>query len=404
MQSLSPYKVDLHAVEQIRNGVSTLFNTADTRFDEPEPGAFRLRGRINWNPDIEDGFVEIQEVFKRFGFTVFLRQEDGHTFLVGMPFLHEPRTERRWGWAIGLFVATVLSTLFVGVIREDVVVELLMVAPQEEIFFIILRNLWRGWPFSVTIISILLAHELGHFFAALYHKTPASLPFFLPLPFSGIGTLGAFIVQRGPTRNVRAQFDFGASGPLCGLVVAIPILIYGLATSDICPVPPITIDVSQVPEECLSISLLTEGTFIVEGNSLLYAGIKTLVFGQYLPADGNDVFLNSFAWGGWVGLLVTMLNLIPVSPFDGGRVLQVLVGERMMRRLYMPIILITLLMGIFSFNWLIWAALFYFLGGKYETPLDSVTPLDNRRRALAWLIIILFVLLFMPIPLEQVTF
>ena len=375
--------VSPETVESIRNEIGTWFKTSDTALNKPEDGSFRLRGRLNWKPETEDYFPHILSIFEKYGFTAELRSENGQIFVIGRPYLIEA-APLRWGLAIGMYVATILTTLFSGAVMAPELVPLVdAAASQSEVITVLIQNIWRGWPYSLAIMVILTAHEMGHYIAARIHKVPASLPFFIPMPLPGIGTMGAVIFQRGPTRNIRSQFDIGAAGPLAGLVFAIPILIYGLITSEVTP----------LPEDMTGLML--------EGNSAIYATIKVLIFGEFLPSATHDVQINMVAWAGWVGLLVTALNLIPVSPLDGGRVLQVIQGEEFMRAIYWPIILGLVVMGVVLRTdiWLVWAIMLYLFGNRYETPLDTVTPLDERRRFLAWFTFLMFLLLFVPAPL-----
>ncbi len=370
-------------VEKIRKEIGIWFKTSDTALNTPDEGSFRFRGQTSWMPGREDYFPHILSIFEKYGFTAELRAENGQTFLIGRPYLIQ-EAPMRWGLAISLYLATILTTLFSGVVMAPELVPLVESATsQSEIFQVMISNLWRGWPYSLAIMTILTAHEMGHFIAAKIHKVPASLPFFIPMPLPGIGTMGAVIFQRGPTRNIRSQFDIGAAGPLAGLVFAIPILIYGLATSEVGP----------LPEDMTGL--------IMEGNSAIYSTLKILVFGEFLPTATHDVQLNMVAWAGWVGLLVTALNLIPVSPLDGGRVLQVIQGEEFMRAIFWPILLGLVAMGIVlqADIWLVWAIMLYVFGNRYETPLDTVTPLDDRRKFLAWFTFVMFLLLFVPAPL-----
>jgi membrane-associated protease RseP (regulator of RpoE activity) len=233
---------------------------------------------------------------------------------------------------------------------------------------------------------ILGAHELGHYFAARYHNVPVTLPYFIPMPLSIIGTMGAFIRIKAPISNRRALLDIGAAGPLAGMVFAVPLLIYGLWISEVGPLP-------------------TDYGYMLEGNSLLYAGLKIMIFGEMLPnAAGMDVMLSQVAWAGWVGLLVTGLNLIPVGQLDGGHVSYVLFGQRA-RAFFWPVIMALLTLAIVTgmTMWIVWVALLFFLGRRHAEPLDSVTPLDGRRRLIAIITLLIFFLVFTPIPFQIIT-
>ncbi len=384
MEFSQPDTTSMETVEQLRDEIGPLFDVIDTTLDHPEPGHFRFRGQPTYGADDPTGFDRLRAIFERYGYTPFLRREQGRIALYGYPFVvAEPPV--RWGLNLLLFVATIFSTLFAGVLGEPAVGALVSSAAEPaEQTRILLMNLWRGWPFCVSILLILGAHELGHYFAARYHRVPASLPYFIPFPFSIIGTMGAFILQRGPSKNVRVQFDIGAAGPLAGLVFAVPILILGLTTSTVGPLP--------------------AGPYILEGNSIFYATLKTVLFGEFLPSATRDVSLNQVAWAGWVGLLVTALNLSPVGQFDGGRVAQVLVGTRVLKQLFWPILLAMIALGFLAATptWFVWAALLFFFGNRQEQPLDEITTLDPTRRALAIFTMVLFFLLFVPIPLQQI--
>lgn len=134
----------------------------------------------------------------------------------------------------------------------------------------------------------------------------------------------------------------------------------------------------------------------------MYAMAKTVVFGQFLPSGGYDVMITSsqLAWAGWTGLLVTALNLIPIGQLDGGHVLYSLLGEKA-RRLYYPLLIGMGLLALLSNMWLLWVVLLLFFGRIYATPLDMITPLDQRRRILAIVTLVIFVLVFVPAPLTE---
>jgi len=266
-----------------------------------------------------------------------------------------------------------------------------------------------GIPFTIAMLGILLAHELGHYFAARYHRVAVTLPYFIPFPLSPFGTMGAFIQLKAPPTNRRVLLDIGVAGPFAGLIVALPVLIYGLATSPVGPLP--------------SAIAVGEG-FSIEGNSIIYVVAKWLIFHQLLPAPvsygglppllymlryyvlampvplgGTDVILNSIAWAGWAGLLVTGLNLIPAGQLDGGHALYVLIGKSA-RRLVPVIIVVLVALGFVWSGWFLWAAIIYFLGRTFAEPLDQITELDPTRRLVAILALVTFVLVITPVPLS----
>jgi membrane-associated protease RseP (regulator of RpoE activity) len=372
-----PSKADL-----LYREIADLFEMEDVTQDWPEPGFIRFRGYFT--RDLADCFDELRRRFERHGYTPMIRQEEGTKVLLAMPAVFDPPPSN---WLINLFllIATVLATLFAGALPE-VAANAPADMGEAELYAATLRQLWLGLPFSLSIMLILGAHELGHYFAARYHNVPVTLPYFIPMPLSIIGTMGAFIQIKAPISNRRALLDIGAAGPLAGLVFAVPLLIYGLWISGVGPQP-------------------TDHSYFLEGNSLLYAALKIMIFGEMLPnATGMDVMLSQVAWAGWVGLLVTGLNLIPVGQLDGGHISYVLFG-RAARAFFWPVIisLFTLALITQMTMWLIWVALLFFLGRRHAEPLDSVTPLDGRRRLIAIVTLLIFFLVFVPIPLQIIT-
>lgn len=283
---------------------------------------------------------------------------------------------RPWWPNALLLLLTIASLLYIG--TGIALGESLLENPQRQ-----LAELWRGWPYALGVVLILGTHELGHYFAARRHGVDVTLPYFIPFPFSFFGTLGAFIQLRTPMLNRRALLDIGAAGPLAGLVVAIPILLIGLLTAE----------VSMLP---------TDTAYLIEGNSVLYALSKLLVFGRFLPDGRTDVFLNQLTQAGWTGLFVTGLNLLPVGQLDGGHVMYALIGRRA-RWFYLPAIMV---MGGLAFYvseaWWLWIFLLLMFGRIYATPLNDLTPLDNRRRFIAVLALVVFILVFVPNPLRIV--
>ncbi len=361
----------------------------------------RYRGQL-YGEDSENAYNQLSENLKPYGLLPLFRKEgDRHIILLAAD-TFQARPSNPWVNLV-LFTLTFISVVFAGVLYT-------YDGPLPEdpgaILSTVLMNLPAGLPFAASLLAILLAHEFGHYLAGRYHKAPVTLPYFIPFPLSPFGTMGAFIQMKRPPKNKRILLDIGIAGPLAGLLVAIPVLLLGLSLSTVEPiiVPP-------------------GAGFQLEGNSILYLLAKFAVFGEWLPAPsdyggvspvfywiryfftgqplpigGMDVFIHPVAWAGWAGLLVTALNLIPVGQLDGGHVIYVLLGARA-RNLWPFILGGMALLGLFWSGWWLWAFLLFFLGRVYAEPLDQITGLDQRRKAIAVLGIIIFFLVFTPVPL-----
>jgi membrane-associated protease RseP (regulator of RpoE activity) len=300
---------------------------------------------------------------------------------------------------VALFFVTLLTTTMQGALERHGMTSMF---PLQD-----------GLSFSLPLMAILLCHEMGHYIAARIHKVPASLPYFVPLPpgLGMFGTMGAVILQ-SRTSDRRKLIDIGAAGPLAGLAVAIPVLIVGLSLSTVQPLV---------------------GMGVQEGNSILYAVIKRLLFGAWLPGDGRDVVLHPTAMAGWAGLLVTMLNLLPLGQLDGGHIAIAYFGNRYGRasRILQNLLpLLALAVGLVVYAdvlaavhrldpgfrispfeiagnaglpWLVWFVLLHVLrrlsGGVDHPPVDD-RPLPVSRAGLFWMVFVTFVIIFMPIPLR----
>jgi len=267
------------------------------------------------------------------------------------------------GINVVLFIFTLITTTFAGAIQEGVN----PLKNPEQIF--------KGLPFSLALIGILLAHELGHYLTARNHGLNVTLPYFIPAP-SFIGTFGAFIQMRSPIRDRRILLDIGASGPLVGIAVSLPLLIFGLRLSE----------VKMVPEQA--------GTTL--GSSLLLYLISWLVVGP-LP-EGFDVVIHPVGFAGWIGLLVTSLNLLPIGQLDGGHVAYALLGERQ-NKISKIVFLGLLALGIFGWpGWLFWGLILFIMGFRHPPLLEWWVPLDRRRKIMGWVTIAIFILTFIPVP------
>jgi membrane-associated protease RseP (regulator of RpoE activity) len=236
-----------------------------------------------------------------------------------------------------------------------------------------------GLPFALTLLAILLAHELGHFFACRHHHIRASYPFFIPFP-SLMGTFGAFILIRSPIRTARALFDVGASGPLVGFILAVPALAYGVLHAKIVPGLDDTRNVDMAFGAPLLLRLFA---------ARLYPGISP-----------GTLLLHPVGRAAWVGLFATSLNLLPIAQLDGGHILRSL-NVRLHRymSLLLPLVLVSL--GLFGFwqGWYIWGALLLGMRFLRIAPIYDPTPLDPYRRWGAFIALLVFLLCFMPAPL-----
>jgi Zn-dependent protease len=354
------------AYEKLEAAITGVMDVYKVDYSPPPPVSVSFTGRLRM--DSEAAFEELDRIFLPLDYHPLLTTDD-HNQHVIMALKGRFRPKPRPAWPnVVLLVLTLLSLLFVGAEQD---------AGMRNAASI---DLLRGWPYALSMILILGTHELGHYFAARHHHVNVTLPYFIPLPV-GFGTLGAFIQLREPMRNRKILFDVGVAGPLAGLIVAVPILLIGLATSHVEPLP--------------------NQEYLQEGDSLLYAGAKYLAYGEFLPNSKSDVSINQLAKAGWTGLLVTGLNLIPLGQLDGGHVMFTLFG-RQAQRLYMPIIGIFILLSLINSVWLIWTLLLFFLGRLYAVPVDMITPLDARRRWLGYVALAIFVLVFVPNPLQIV--
>ena len=357
-------------VSRLRVDIEDLFQVADVSAPRnAQPGVIAFTGQLLID-DADRAYDLLAERWAHHNYTPMLRVHKGQHQIIGQPGLVKPKPSNPW-INLALFVATVFSVVLMGALNAGA-------NPLQDPFSIL-----DGIPFAFTLLLILGTHEFGHYFAARRHRVAVTLPYFIPMPLSFVGTFGAFIQLRSPVRNRNQLFDVGVAGPLAGLVVAIPLLLIGLALSDVQPLP-------------------SEGGYILEGNSLLYMGSKYLIHGQILPGNGVDVMLHPMAFAAWFGLLVTAFNLLPVGQLDGGHVTFTLLGEKTQ---YVGIVFVAalLLMGAVLWQgWLFWAFLVFMLGMGHPPPLNDVTPLGGKRRVLALVTIVIFALVFVPIPLKIV--
>jgi membrane-associated protease RseP (regulator of RpoE activity) len=319
-----------------------------------------------------------------------------------------------------LFLATVLTTMIAGALHQGA-------DP-----FTSLGGLFQGIPFSVSLLGILLAHEMGHYLTSRHYHVSASLPYFIPVP-TFIGTMGAIIRMRSVVRDRRILFDIGVAGPLAGMVVAIPVTVVGLLLSRV-------------------IEIASGQGGITLGDSLLFVWISDWIFGP-LP-DTQTVLLHPVAFAGWLGFFVTSLNLIPIGQLDGGHVAYGVLGpghRRLSRLIFLGLLfwgvhgaffvldpfqwlwalafcwagvrtatalqqgrvlryfmVFLLVLGIAeefvpdTLVWIFWATLMCFLRLDHPPTRDVHIPLDRKRKLIGWLALALFLLTFIPQPFQVV--
>lgn len=285
-------------------------------------------------------------------------------------------------WLHGLlFLLTLLTTTIVGA-RMQYNFERNLPAFDLDRDFAAFLSFWRnpdlllaGLPFSLTLLTILLAHEFGHYLACVYYRVDASLPYFLPAP-TFTGTLGAFIRIRAPIFSKRVLFDVGVAGPLAGFVFLLPALAIGLAFSKVLP------------------GIAHQGGVVFGTPALLWL----LEHAIFPGARTADIYLHPVARAAWIGILATALNLLPIGQLDGGHILYSIVGER--HKLLSRIFTAALIpVGIFFWpGWLLWAVLLLFFGMRHPAIYDPA-PLALGRRKLAALSLAIFLLCFTLAPI-----
>jgi len=297
-----------------------------------------------------------------------------------------PPRRRPWLIPLGLFLATcqcvyvVGLQTFDGVTRFDEATQRLVttaVTPAE--------NRHAALLYTLGVLGVLGTHELGHFLQTLRYRVHSSYPLFIPVPppVSLFGTMGAVIFQRSSNSDRRSLFDIAISGPLAGLVVAIPLICYGLLTCEVTPLQP------------------SQG-FRSFGEPLLMQGLQRLL--RPYP-DGWTSWLNPPLYAGWFGLFITALNLLPIGQLDGGHLLHCLLPRTARfwsRRIYWLLAATVLVGGLFFdqrlFMWLMLLVLLRFMGIEHPPTLDDTVPLGKTRIVLGWLTLAFIIIGFTPIP------
>lgn len=265
---------------------------------------------------------------------------------------YRTRAARMWRIAGMLFVATCFSTW-----------------------------LSAGWQYAVALMAILLSHEFGHFLQAIRNRVPASPPFFIPFPLSPIGTMGAVIAQAGGVANRTQMFDIAISGPLAGLVLALPIAWWGVTQSRL---------VEMIPG---SDALIFGDPLVLQWMIERFHGVKP---------EGFEVELNPLLFAGWVGIFITALNLMPIGQLDGGHILYCLIGKRAHT---VALLLVASAVGYMAytrdFGYAFMVFLLVSMGTRHPPTADDRVPLGPLRIVLGWLTLSFVLIGFTPRPIFQ---
>ena len=413
--------MSLPEISVLTNHVSQIFRIEDVTSGHGDVASghrneiiARYRGYL-LGEDTVAAYDQLADAVRPYGIMPLFRKDGEKQAILLVPTLAIPgRSPRIWVNVV-FFILTILGVMLTGV---DVPPSAL---PADGSFPwpYLLGHIWEGWPFALAMLGILFTHEMGHYIACRYYKVPATLPYFIPAPFiSPLGTLGAFIMMRGIPKNKRVLFDVGVAGPLAGLVITVPVLFLGLWLSHLGPVGNPAAGTSRLLEgnsifylfaKYVMYHKLLPEPVTMNGLSPAVYWIRYFLTGHPIPFGGLDVQLHSVALAGWAGLLVTALNLVPVGTLDGGHVAYGLFGEKARRifpiaigvlisLIFLPVLL-TFSLSAFNMSWLLWVFILFWLGNVRTQPLDDITPLDPKRRALGFFVLFIFFLIFTPIPL-----
>ena len=358
---LAPNDVAAGARFELLNDVRDVFAVSQLTTQKGKQPALLFYGHLLTDADTALDLLEPR--FAARGFTPMLQRNGEDQLLIAVPGVTSAGRTRLWLHLL-LVLATIGTTTLAGATLAGV-------------------NLARdpagiliGIPFSLTLMTILTAHELGHYFMGKWHRVQVSLPYFIPVPFS-LGTFGAFIQMRSPIRNRRELFDVGFAGPIVGFVVALALLIFGLVLSD---------------------GLRAFRTFGPPlGDSLLTSLLTNLLRPQ---ETATILSRNPIALAAYFGILLTGINLLPAGQLDGGHIAYALFG-RSARPLAVATVVALFILGVLYWQgWFLWAGLIFVTGLRHATPLNDVTPIDRDRWLIAVGVLVIFVLTFIPQPLR----
>ena len=326
---------------------------------------------------LEGNFESLRNSLSEKGYVTMLRYEKGEHILY---IIQKPKRKEKSIWInISLLIATIITTILTGSILNMGHFEIQEATNILDVFSI--NNLFSGALFfALPLMSILFVHEMGHYFTSKKNGIKTSLPFFIPippiLPVFNIGTFGALISSSDPMPNKKALFDVGISGPLAGFIIAIPVTAIGIITSEIVP-----------------ISDFSSGEIIL-GSSFLFIILSNII--HTIP-EGFALNMNSTAFAGWVGLLITSINLLPAGQLDGGHIFRAVLGEK---QKYVGWIAVFIM--IFT-GWTFFAIIIVLMMGMlHPPPLNDDTEIDMKRKLLFFVALAILILCFIPFPIYKI--
>lgn len=353
-------------LEQIKSAVGHYFPFYDIKVERE---AITFFCRID-EERLEENFESLRVSLSSYGYIPIIRREAGETVI---HVVMKPEKKTRSIWVnLTLFSATLLTTMFTGALLVSGEITIWGVSNLSAVFS--LNNLIEGFMlFSLPLLTILGVHEMGHYFVSKMHGIATSLPFFIPVPpiFSfNIGTFGALISSRDPLSNRKILFDVGIAGPVAGFIVAIPITVFGVMTSEIIPR-----------------GSIEKGSMVL-GSSLFF----DFLYSIFVP-PGYAINFNPVAFAGWVGLLVTSINLLPAGQLDGGHIARAVLGEKQRYAAWFSVIPL-----LFTPWWFFALLIVLVFGATHPPPLNELSPLDIKRKLLSFVALLMFIICFVPFP------
>ena len=362
----------LSQIAKIKHAIADVLDVE--RYEFNEFGAVRMHGV--WLVPPTEALLRLETSLATLGYTPLLQNEGHGVDLWAMPGAvttkpaspvqrREVKIDPRVN--ILLFIATVISVVLTGGLESDGTQGVRM-------------NFPNGLMFAGSLLSILVAHEMGHYVVGRIRGVKTTWPLFIPLPFLSIGgTLGAVIVQSSPFRNRRTLLEVGIAGPIAGFIVAVPLFLLGLWLTNPTPMP--------VP---------AGSTFL--GDSLLTYLMGLGVLGPIYASTSASVIVHPIAFGAWIGLLITGINLVPAGQLDGGHIAYALLGRRA-RYVSWIVIAAMIALSFISQAWIIWAGMLFFFGRSHPPVTEENVPLTLTHFLLALTGLLILILTFVPIPI-----